>query len=150
MTTTTDVVKRKESFWDIYRRHGYFFKQAAMLTISLGVVMHLHRVVFGDEMTLQNVMTPMTDKLLLIPMTYAAITGIVMWRRVQFVNKAHKVFFTWAVAYITLSVPLHVYFGVIEGDVDFYLSFFPLWFTYLLFPFYAAVLTLFAKLQYRN
>src|SRR5688572_27677037 len=128
MTTTTNVVQRNESFWDIYRRHGYFFRQAAMLTISFGVVMHFYRAVFGDEMTLQSVMTPTTDKLLLIPMTYAAIAGIVVWRRVQFANKAHKVFFTWAVAYITLSVPLHVYFGVIEGDVDFYLSFFPLWF----------------------
>ena len=149
MTTTTDVVPR-ESFGEVVRRNGYFFKQAAMLTISIGVVMHLYRVMFGDEMTLQNVMTPTTDKFLLIPMTYAAITGIVVWRRVEFANTAHKMFFTWAVAYIALSVPLHVYFGVVKGDVDFYLSFFPVWFTYLLFPFYAAVLTLFAKLQYRN
>lgn len=150
MTTTTDVVQSKESLWDTYRRRGYFFREAAMLTISFGVVLHLYRAVFGDEMTLQNVMTPTTDKLLLIPMTYAAITGIVLWRRVRFVNKAHKLFFTWAVAYIALSVPLHVYFGVVKGDVDFYLSFFPLWFSYLLFPFYAAVLTVVAKLQYRN
>ena len=34
MTTTTDVVHR--SFWDTYRRHGYFFSEAAMLTIAIG------------------------------------------------------------------------------------------------------------------
>jgi len=35
MTTTTDVVQRKSSLRDTYRRHGYFFKEAAMLTIVI-------------------------------------------------------------------------------------------------------------------
>jgi hypothetical protein len=146
MTTATDVVDN--SLWRTYRRHGYFSREAATLTIALGVVFHLYRVTFGDDMTLQHVMTPTTDKFFLIPMAYAAITGILVWRRVDFANKAHKVFFSWALAYITLSVPLHVYFGVIRGNVDFYVDFFPMWFSYLLFPFYAGVLTMFWKLRY--
>jgi hypothetical protein len=149
MTTTTDVV-HKNSLWETYRRHGYFFREAAMLTIAMGVCLHLYRVVFGDELTLQYVMTPTTDKVLLVPMTYAAITGIMLWHRVEFANTAHKMFFTWSLVYIGLSVPMHVYFGVIKGDVDFYLEFFPMWFSYLLFPFYAALLTMFWRLQYRN
>ena len=72
MTTTTDVVRRS-SFWDTFRRHGYFFREAAMLTISLGVLLHLYRVIFGDDLTMQYVMTPTTDKILLVPMTYAGI-----------------------------------------------------------------------------
>jgi hypothetical protein len=147
MTSTTDVVQRK-SFWDIYRRRGYFFREAAMLTIAMGVCLHLYRVIFGDDLTLQYAMTPTTDKVLLVPMTYAAVTGILVWRRVDFANKAHKVFFTWALAYIALSVPLHMYFGVLKGNVDFYLTFFPVWFSYLLFPFYAALLTMFWRLRY--
>jgi hypothetical protein len=149
MTTTTDVVQRK-SFLTAYRRHGYFFREAAMLTITMGLCMHIYRVIFGDELSLQYVMTPTTDKVLLVPMTYAAVTGIVLWRRVEFVNKPHKVFFTWALAYIALSVPLHVYFGVIKNNVDFYFDFFPMWFSYLLFPFYAALLTMFWRLRYKN
>lgn len=47
MATTTNVVQRK-SFWDAYRRHGYFFREAAMLTIAIGFCMHLYRVIFGD------------------------------------------------------------------------------------------------------
>jgi hypothetical protein len=148
--TTTNVVQRKRSLWDTYRRHGYFFRDAAMVTIALGVCLHLYRVIFGDELTLQYVMTPTTDKVLLVPMTYAAVTGIVLWRRVEFVNKPHKMFFTWSLIYIGLSVPLHVYFGVMKGNVDFYLEFFPVWFSYLLFPFYGALLAMFAKLRYKN
>jgi hypothetical protein len=149
MTTTTDVVPRR-SLPTTYRQHGYFFREAAILTIAMGFCMHLFRVIFGDEATLLYVMTPTTDKVLLVPMTYAAVTGILLWRRVEFVNKPHKMFFTWSLVYIGLSVPMHVYFGVVRDNVDFYLDFFPVWFSYLLFPFYAALLTMFSKLHYRN
>jgi hypothetical protein len=149
MTTTTDVVQQP-SFRSFYRRHGYFFREAAILTIAMGLCMHLCRVIVGDETTLQHVMTPATDKVLLVPMTYAAVTGILLWRRIEFANRAHKVFFTWSLVYIGLSVPMHVYFGVVRDNVDFYFDFFPVWFSYLLFPFYAALLTMFSKLHYRN
>jgi hypothetical protein len=149
MATTTSVVHKK-TFWDTYRRHGYFFREAAMLTIAIGVCLHVYRVIFGDDLTLQYVMTPTSDKLLLVPMTYAAVTGILVWHRVRFANKPHKAFFTASIVYIALSVPLHVYFGVIRDNVDFYLSFFPVWFSYLLFPFYAALLTMYSRLRYKN
>jgi hypothetical protein len=149
MITTTDVVKESSPRTPL-RRHGYFFREAAILTIAMGFCMHLCRVIFGDDTTLQHVMTPTTDKLLLVPMTYAAVTGILLWRRVEFANKPHKVFFTWSLVYIGLSVPMHAYFGVVRDNVDFYFDFFPVWFSYLLFPFYAALLTMFSKLRYRN
>ena len=139
METTTDVV------------HGYYFREIAMLTISMGVALHVYRVLFGDALTLQYVMTPTTDKVLLVPMTYAAIAGMLGYRRMVFVNKPHKVLITAAIVYIALSVPLHIYFGVIKGNVDFYVMFFPMWFSWflLLLP-YPAFLTAFAKLHYKN
>jgi hypothetical protein len=75
MTTTTHVV-RTSSVWAAYRRHGYFFREVAMLTIALGFCLHLFRVIFGDDATLRHAVTPTTDVLLMIPMTYAAIAGI--------------------------------------------------------------------------
>jgi multisubunit Na+/H+ antiporter MnhF subunit len=68
----------RQSFSDIYRRRRYFFREAAILTISLGVLIHLYRVIFGDDMTMRHVMTPTADRILLVPMTYAAITGILL------------------------------------------------------------------------
>jgi hypothetical protein len=146
MTTTTSVVNRRSFF----AAHGYFFKPAAMVTIGLGFCLHLYRIVFGDDMTLRNVLNPSTDALLLIPMTYSAVTGILIWRRVAFVNTPHKAFFTWSLVYITLSVPLHVYFGLIKGDVSFYLRFFGVWFSYVLLPFYVALLAMFWRLRLRS
>src|ERR1700757_1789748 len=130
MATTTDVVHER-SWWTAYRRHGYFFRQAAMLTISLGVVMHTYRVIFGDALTLQHVVTVTTDRILLVPMTYAAITGILVYRRVRFANRRHQALFTGSVVYIAGSVPLHVYLDYVIRDVSF-VAWFPMWFSYLL------------------
>ena len=48
-------------------------------------------MIFGDELALRYVVTPTTDKVLLVPMTYAAITGIlVLVHRVAFANKRHR------------------------------------------------------------
>jgi hypothetical protein len=38
-------------------------------------------VIFGDDATLQYVVTQATDILLMIPMTYAAVAGVAGWRR---------------------------------------------------------------------
>jgi hypothetical protein len=137
---------------ETFRRHGYFFKAAAMLTIALGVVMHVLRVIYGDAWALQYAITPTTDKILLMPMTYAAITGIVLLvqHRVHFANKRHRVLFTGSVVYIAASVPLHIYCSYIIWDTTL-VTWFPMWFSwFLLISVYPVFLTLFAKLQYRN
>jgi hypothetical protein len=149
MTTTTHVVHRR-SWRATYRRHGYFFRQAAMLTISLGVVMHTYRVIFGDARTLQHVVTVTTDRILLVPMTYAAITGILVYRRVRFASKRHRALLTASVVYIAGSVPLHVYLDYVIRDVSF-VTWFPMWFSYLLLiAVYPAFLTMFWRLRYKD
>ena len=140
------------SFRDTYCRHGYFFKEAAVLTIGLGVLIHLLRVIFGDDFAMQYVVTPTTDKILLVPMTYAGVTGILLLLkyRVVFANKRHRALFTGSVVYIAGSVPLHIYCSYIIWDTTL-MTWFPMWFSYvLLILVYPAFLTLFWKLQYRN
>ena len=149
---TTTQTQSHQSFWDTHRSHGYFFKEAAMLTIGLGVLIHLLRVIFGDDFAMQYVVTPTTDKILLVPMTYAGITGILLLvkRRVVFADKRHRALFTGSVLYIAGSVPLHIYCSYIIWDTTL-MTWFPMWFSYfLLIVVYPAFLTLFWKLQYRN
>ncbi len=96
--------------------------------------------------------TPTTDKVLLVPMTYAAITGIMLLvrHRVRFANKPQRALFTGSVVYIAGSVPLHIYCSYIIWDTTL-VTWFPMWFSwFLLIVVYPAFLTLFAKLQYRN
>jgi hypothetical protein len=150
MTTTTNVV-RKGSVWDTYRRHGYFFREVAMLTIAVGFFLHLFRVIFGDDLTLQYAVTPESDMLLLIPMTYAAIVGILSYRRMVFANRVHKVALTASLVYITASVPLHLYVLFVLQDVSFYVHMAGYWFSYLLLiVVYPAFLFMLSKVRYRN
>lgn len=149
MSTTASVVD-KSSRQSAYRRHGYFFRQAAMLTISLGFALHVYRVIFGDELTLKYVAAVATDRILLIPMTYAAITGILVWPRVRFANGRHRAFFTASIVYIAGSVPLHIYMSYVVRDLSI-VSWFPMWFSYLLLiAVYPAFLTLFWRLRYKD
>jgi hypothetical protein len=121
-----------------------------MLTIAMGVCLHLYRVIFGDELALRYVVTVTTDRILLVPMTYAGITGILVWHRVKFANKPHRAFFTASVVYIAGSVPLHVYCSYIINDVSL-VTWFPVWFSYLLLiVVYPAFLTMFWRLRYKD
>jgi hypothetical protein len=150
MTTTTSVVS-KSSFWDTYGRHGYFFREVAMLTILIGFGMHLYRVIFGDDLTLQYAVTQTSDVLLMIPMTYAAITGILSYRRMVFVNRVHKIALTASLVYITASVPLHLYVAFVLQDVSFYVHMAGYWFSWLLICLvYPAFLFMLWKVKYRN
>jgi hypothetical protein len=89
-----------------------------------------------------------TDRVLLVPMTYAAVTGILVWRRVKFANKRHRAFFTASIVYIAGSVPLHVFCSYIIKDVSL-VTWFPMWFSYfLLITVYPAFLTMFWRLRY--
>jgi hypothetical protein len=150
MASTTGVV-RKKSFWRVYREHGYFFREVAMLTILLGFGLHLYRVIFGDDLTLRYVVTPTSDVLLMIPMTYAAVTGILSYRRMVFVNRPHRIVLTASLAYITLSVPLHLYVNFVLGDVSFYLRMAGYWFSYLLLCLvYPAFLFILSRVRYED
>jgi hypothetical protein len=138
--------------WASYRRNGYFFREAAMLTISIGVIWHLYRVIFGDDLTMRYMVTPTTDKLLLVPMTYAAITGLLLLvdHRVRFANNRHRALFTGSVIYIAGSVPLHIYCSYIIWDTTL-MTWFPMWFSwFLLIVVYPAFLTMFWRLRYKN
>ena len=121
-----------------------------MLTISIGVILHLDRVVLGDALALKHLVTVATDRVLLVPMTYAAITGILVYRRVRFANKRHRALFTGSVVYIAASVPLHIYISYIAKDVWF-VMWFPMWFSYfLLILVYPVFLTMFFRLRYKS
>jgi hypothetical protein len=122
-----------------------------MLTILVGFCLHLYRVIFGDQLAIQYVVTTTVDKALLVPMTYAAVTGILSYRSMKFANRPHKIFITGALAYITVSVPLHVFCSFFLGDVSVFVTYSPMWFSYfLLCLVYPVFLTMLFRLHYET
>ena len=87
----------------------------------------------------------------LLSMTYAAITGMLSYRRMVFVNRAHKVALTASLAYITVSVPLHLYVAFVLQDVSFYVHMAGYWFSWVLICLvYPAFLVMLWKVKYRG
>lgn len=122
-----------------------------MLTIAIGCVLHLYRVIFGDDATLHYVVTQTTDIILMVPMTYAAIAGILGYRRMRFVNRAHRAAIAASIVYITASVPLHIYVGLVLDNMDLYVRTVGYWFSYLLLiVVYPLFLTMLWKLKYEE
>jgi hypothetical protein len=122
-----------------------------MLTIVIGFGMHLYRVIFGDDLTLQYAVTPTTDVLLMMPMTYASISGILSYRRMVFVNRPHRIVITASLAYISLSVPLHLYVAFVLRDVGFYVHMAGHWLSYLLLCLvYPAFLIVLSRVRFED
>jgi hypothetical protein len=151
MTTEQQLPTTGATWWNRYRAHGYFFREAAMLTIFIGFGMHLYRVLFGDDLALQYVVTPTSDKILIIPMTYAAIAGILSYGRMRFINRAHRIVITGSLIYISASVPLHLWAAFVRGNVDVYVHMAGYWLSYLLLcVVYPAFLFMLSRLRYNK
>jgi hypothetical protein len=113
-TTSTIVGKQPGRRVESFKRQGFSFRYAALITILTGLYVHITRLFLGDDLLVRHIITLLFDKLLILPVTYAAVSGLLAWRRIQFQSIWHKLALGWIVLYITLSVPLHII--VIEHD----------------------------------
>ena len=108
-TSATVVGDQPDTWFETFKRQGFYFRYAALITIITGLYVHITRLFVGDDLLVQHVATLLFDKLLILPMAYAAVSGLLTWRRMQFHSDWHKLAMGGIVLYITLSVPLHIY-----------------------------------------
>ena|SRR5438477_3989688 len=130
-----------------FKNQGYYFRQVGAVTILIGLYMHVTRAFIGDDLLLAHVFTPTFDRVLTVPMVYAAVTGLMAWRHIPFRGVRDKVRYGIVLFYVAGSVPLHVY-NVYLHDSTEYIRFFPMWFSYLLFPIYGAIIWILWRLPY--
>jgi Ni/Fe-hydrogenase subunit HybB-like protein len=81
--------------------------------------------------------------------TYAALTGFLVRKRIAFRSRGHRVGYWLTWFYIAASVPLHIVTGYVVGSTKF-IETFPLWYSYLLLPVYAAIIWLYWRLPLRR
>ena len=148
-TTPTVVGKQPDTWFESFKRQGFYFRYAALITILTGLYVHITRLFLGDDLLVQHIVTLLFDQLLILPMTYAAGSGLLAWRRMQFQNIWHKLAIGWIVLYITLSVPLHIYVSYVLGSTK-PLTAFPLAVSYGLLPMYVGMLVLLGRLRFKE
>ncbi len=148
-TTVTVVGNQLDTWFESFKRQGFYFRYTALITILTGLYVHITRLFVGDDLLVQHVVTLLFDKLLILPMTYAAVSGLLAWRRMQFQSIWHKLAIGWIVVYITLSVPLHIYVSYVLGSTR-PLTAFPLVVSYGLLPMYVGMLVLLGCLRFKE
>ena len=138
---------RPAGWWAAFTRHGYYGNVAAVVTLVLGIYAHVTRLFIGTDLLLQDVYTPAYDMVLALPMTYAALTGWLTWRRVEHPNRRHQIAYGFLLVYFTASVPLHVQ-TLVSRRTD-YIRAFPEWYSWLILPVMIGLLVLAWRLRYR-
>jgi hypothetical protein len=148
-TTSTIVGKQPGSLVESFKRQGFYARQVAIVTILVGIYMHITRLFLGDDLVLRYVFTPLFDQVLTLPMIYAGVAGLLTWNRIQFRSTAHTIAYGLAWFYIAGSVPMHIWYAYLNHTTE-YLRAFPMWFTVVLFPVYTGIIVLMWRLRYKQ
>ena len=104
----------------------------AGLVFLTGVAIHLTALIIGREQFLKYVFTPLFDSLFGIPMAFAGIAGIILWKNVRFDKPWKKIAYRVGMFYLIASIPLHIQ-TIITQDTS-YINWFPVIFSYFIMP----------------
>lgn len=104
----------------------------AGLVFLTGAVLHTTVLIIGKEKFIANVLTPLSDSIFGIVMAFAGISGIILRKSIQFNKSWKKVVHRIAVAYLTVSIPLHI--QVIVTQDTSYVTAFPETYSYFIIP----------------
>ena len=147
--STFDTTVPQPSTWlATFKRHGFGLRYAIGATLVMGMYLHVTRLLIGQALLLEYVLTPAADMVLAVPMTYGAIVSWIVWKRVQHPARWHRLVYGFLACYFTLSVPLHIrtYF---TGSPDF-VSAFPLWYSAAVLPMMVGLLIFAMRLRFKD
>src|SRR5215510_5501080 len=100
MATTTTAQQREHSWFQTFKRQGYYFKFAIIATFAVGIYLHVTRLFIGIDLLLRYVATPTFGKIFFWPMLYAGLSSLLVAKRVIHRSFWHTVFWWIIVVYI--------------------------------------------------
>lgn len=121
----------------IQRVLSHLAKPAVLITLGIGMYLHLTRLFIGTELLAKYIYTATFDTVFAIPMLFGVISILPAWKHISFRNKFEKVIVGLTGVYFLASVPLHIQTWVTQNTN--YILVFPLWFS-LVFLAYSSVL----------
>jgi hypothetical protein len=109
-----------------------FHHITAGLIFLTGVAVHVTALVMGRERFLACVYTPLFDSIFAIPMAFAGITGIILWKHASFDKSWKKIAYGIGMFYLVASITLHIK-TIITQDTT-YINKFPESYSYFIIP----------------
>jgi hypothetical protein len=134
-------------FFNKFKAAGYFSNYAAIITLLIGMYLHVTSLFVGRELLKQYILTPQFDMALAVPMTYAGIMGWLSWKRVIFHRGWEKFFYGFIMTYFSISIPIHVQ-TFLTQNTD-YIDKFPAWYSYPILVLMTAMLIFTRNLRYK-
>jgi hypothetical protein len=104
----------------------------AGLIFLTGVAIHVTALIIGREKFLKYVFTPLFDSIFGIPMAFAGIAGIILWKNVSLDKTWKKIAYRIGMFYLVASIPLHIQ-TIITQDIS-YINRFPEIYSYFIIP----------------
>jgi hypothetical protein len=146
--TFDTAVQQPNNWFAMFKRHGFGLRYAIGATLVMGMYFHITRLLIGQALLLEYVLTPAADMALAVPMTYGAIVSWIVWKRVQHPSRWHRLVYGFLTCYFTLSIPIHIrtYF---TGSPDFVTAF-PLWYSAAILPVMAGLLIFALRLRFKD
>jgi hypothetical protein len=126
---------------DVVRGPGGLFRVASGVTIATGIALHVSSLPLGREVFHQSVLTPLVDTIFAIPMTIAAVAGLLLWRRAILPSLWEKIAYGFIVLFLLGSVVIHLR-TLFTWDTSYVLAF-PAWYP-IPAMFYLSLIGLFA------
>ena len=103
-------------------------RMGVAITLVTGIFMHLSRLVFGIDLTLQNLITPGFDSAFAVVLLLATFAVFMARKEVLIRNGLDKFLFYFTLVYFTLSIPLHVRSWFVPENTQM-LRIFPAWYS---------------------
>lgn len=70
----TTQLHEHPAWWANYRAHGYYVRYAMLLTLLIGMGLHISHLLVGRERFLEVILTPNLDWVM------ALLIGLILWR----------------------------------------------------------------------
>lgn len=130
------------------QNQGYYFRYAAIATLIAGMYLHITSLFIGRDLLREYILTPTSDMLLAVPMTYAGIVGWLTWKQVSFDQSWKKFLYGFILVYFTISIPIHVQTYLTQSTA--YINAFPSWYSYFILVLMTGMLLFVGSLSYKT
>ena len=109
-----------------------FQNRISILIFLSGATLHITALIIGREKFLAYVFTPLFDSIFGVPIAFAGIAGILLWKNMLLDKTWKKIVYWVCMFYMTMSIPLHIQ-TIITQDTT-YINNFPETYSYFIIP----------------
>lgn len=99
-----------------------------LLTLVIGIYLHLSRLIFGIDLTLEKLVTTAFDSAFSFVLIFATLAIFLARNEVQIHNGLDRIVFYFTLIYFAISVPIHVRTWFVPDNPQL-LRLFPAWYS---------------------